>query len=277
MPDYHPLITRAVADLPVNTGEARRALYDWARQSQVKHLRGVRPELEESEITGERLALEDAIRKVEVESARLSPTQSSRGDESSKGQIIKTGNIEGMQYDVYADGAIVAHLPGGLKRFESADHLRKYVEANRSSEAEPGTKRKEAKLRRPQGEDELRKQVDELSHTVETSRQQRSLRPPVRDSSDIPVRASQADRPEMGKAARNERRKLVATFCNNMAVGLLLAGLFLPLVYLLYMTSKGLLSFDLESYWAAGSMVASLAGAIFCQFFAHRKLRKIED
>ena len=33
----------------------------------------------------------------------------------------------------------------------------------------------------------------------------------------------------MGKAARNERVKLDATFLNNLAVGLVLAGIFLPL------------------------------------------------
>lgn len=71
MADYHPLIARAVAGLPKNTGEERRALYERARQALVTQLRSVQPALEESEITRERLALEEAIRKVEAESARL--------------------------------------------------------------------------------------------------------------------------------------------------------------------------------------------------------------
>src|SRR5690242_9213462 len=70
MADYHPLIARAVAGLPKNTGEERRALYERARQALVTQLRSVQPALEESEITRERLALEEAIRKVEAESAR---------------------------------------------------------------------------------------------------------------------------------------------------------------------------------------------------------------
>ena len=70
MADYHPLIARAVASLDKNTGENRRALYERARTALVAQLRGVQPALDESEITRERLALEEAIRKVEAESAR---------------------------------------------------------------------------------------------------------------------------------------------------------------------------------------------------------------
>ena len=70
MADYYPLIARAIAGLEKNTGEARRALYERARTALVAQLRGVSPALEESEITRERLALEEAIRKVEAEAAR---------------------------------------------------------------------------------------------------------------------------------------------------------------------------------------------------------------
>jgi hypothetical protein len=70
MTDYHPLIARAVDGLERSTGEARRALYERARTALVTQLRGVDPPLSESEITKERLALEDAIRRVEAEAAR---------------------------------------------------------------------------------------------------------------------------------------------------------------------------------------------------------------
>jgi hypothetical protein len=70
MADYHPLIARAVAGLEKNSGENRRALYERARTALVAQLRGVTPALEESEITRERLALEEAIRRVEAEAAR---------------------------------------------------------------------------------------------------------------------------------------------------------------------------------------------------------------
>src|SRR5579859_4384586 len=70
MTDYHPLIARAVEGLAKNTGEARRTLYERARAALVAQLRAVEPALSESDITKERLALEEAIRKVEAEAAR---------------------------------------------------------------------------------------------------------------------------------------------------------------------------------------------------------------
>ena len=70
MADYHPLIARAVEGLENNTGEARRALYERARAALVSQLRSIEPALSEADITRERLALEDAIRKVEAESVR---------------------------------------------------------------------------------------------------------------------------------------------------------------------------------------------------------------
>jgi hypothetical protein len=70
MADYYPLISRAVAGLEKNNGENRRALYERARAALLAQLRGVTPPLNESDITRERLALEESIRKVEAESAR---------------------------------------------------------------------------------------------------------------------------------------------------------------------------------------------------------------
>ncbi len=72
MTDYHPLIARAVEGLDTSTGETRRALYERARTALVTQLRSVDPALSETEITKERLALEDAIRKVEADVARRS-------------------------------------------------------------------------------------------------------------------------------------------------------------------------------------------------------------
>jgi hypothetical protein len=70
MADYYPLISRAVAALEKNNGENRRALYDRARAALLAQLRGITPPLNESDITRERLALEESIRKVEAEAAR---------------------------------------------------------------------------------------------------------------------------------------------------------------------------------------------------------------
>jgi len=70
MADYYPLIGRAVNGLDKNTGENRRALYERARTALVNQLRSVEPALDESDITRERLALEDAIRKVEADAVK---------------------------------------------------------------------------------------------------------------------------------------------------------------------------------------------------------------
>jgi hypothetical protein len=70
MADYYPLIARAVAGLKDNAGESRRSLYERARTALITQLRSIDPPLSESDITRERLALEEAVRKVESEVAR---------------------------------------------------------------------------------------------------------------------------------------------------------------------------------------------------------------
>jgi len=75
MADYYPLISRAVAGLDKSTGEARRALYERARKALVDQLRAIDPPLSEADITRERLALEESIRKVETEAVRQAPRQ----------------------------------------------------------------------------------------------------------------------------------------------------------------------------------------------------------
>jgi hypothetical protein len=79
MADYFPLIARAVAGLERNNGENRRALYERARTALVAQLRSVSPALNEADITRERLALEEAIRKVEGEATRRSREASDGG------------------------------------------------------------------------------------------------------------------------------------------------------------------------------------------------------
>src|SRR5262249_1625959 len=90
MADYYPLIARAVAGLEKNTGDARRSVYERARTGLVAEWRGVTPALSESDVTRERLALEEAVRKVEAESARQSwGEHGGRGDGRSEPQSHK--------------------------------------------------------------------------------------------------------------------------------------------------------------------------------------------
>ena len=81
MADYYPLIARAIAGLdPSAPGEARRALYERARSALIAQLRSVDPPLSESEITRERLSLEEAVRKVESEAAQRARDIRTGGD-----------------------------------------------------------------------------------------------------------------------------------------------------------------------------------------------------
>jgi hypothetical protein len=75
MTDYYQLLTRAIASLDKSTGESRRALYGHARAALVKSLGNLSPRLSESEITRERLLLEQAIREVEAEAMRPPPVK----------------------------------------------------------------------------------------------------------------------------------------------------------------------------------------------------------
>ncbi len=79
MADYYPLIARAIAGLdPSAPGESRRALYERARSALIAQLRSVEPALSEAEITRERLALEDAVRRVEADAAKRAVAESTR-------------------------------------------------------------------------------------------------------------------------------------------------------------------------------------------------------
>src|SRR5580692_4398498 len=92
MADYYPLIARAIAGLdPSAPGESRRALYERARAALIAQLRGVQPPLSESEITRERLSLEEAVRKVESEAAQRA-REASRGGSARAGDAFRAAS-----------------------------------------------------------------------------------------------------------------------------------------------------------------------------------------
>jgi hypothetical protein len=93
MADYYPLIARAIAGLDPNApGESRRALYERARAALIAQLRSVDPPLSESEITRERLSLEEAVRKVESEAAQRARDASRGGGGASLGAAPRAGD-----------------------------------------------------------------------------------------------------------------------------------------------------------------------------------------
>ncbi len=108
MADYYPLIERAVAGLTKNTGENRRTLYDRARGALVNQLRSVDPPLDESDITRERLALEEAIRKVEAEASKRRPEAPEAGAPPS----ISDAGLRGFR-DTVADAEALGEATAG--------------------------------------------------------------------------------------------------------------------------------------------------------------------
>jgi hypothetical protein len=71
MADYYPLITKAVAGLdPDAPGESRQVLYERARAALLAQLRSINPPFTKAEIASERLALEEAVRRVEGEASQ---------------------------------------------------------------------------------------------------------------------------------------------------------------------------------------------------------------
>lgn len=70
MADYYSVLARAVAALPENTAAGRRVIYEKARTALVRQLEGLNPPLPPAEIAKQRLALEEAVRRIESETAR---------------------------------------------------------------------------------------------------------------------------------------------------------------------------------------------------------------
>ena len=106
MADYYPLISRAVAGLERNTGENRRSLYERARNALLDQLRNVTPALSETDITRERLALEEAIRKVEADVARRMREEIPRPAERSFQRMRDTLRPDQVAREPAADGDV---------------------------------------------------------------------------------------------------------------------------------------------------------------------------
>src|SRR5215218_577104 len=70
MADYYPLLTRALDALTERSPAMRRAVFDRARAALMDQLRNLEPPLSEGDIARERLALEDAVNRVESEQRR---------------------------------------------------------------------------------------------------------------------------------------------------------------------------------------------------------------
>ena len=87
MTNYYPLLASVVAALEPNTAEARRQLYESARVGFPEYIGHLAPPLSDSEITSERTALEEVIRRVEAEQMAVVRDQEIR-DQASEVSLI---------------------------------------------------------------------------------------------------------------------------------------------------------------------------------------------
>ncbi|HVY21466.1 MAG TPA: hypothetical protein VHA70_15495 [Bauldia sp.] len=71
MAEYYAVLSKAVAGLDGNSADARRAVYDKARNALIGQLKAIDPPLPTAEISRQRLELEEAIRRVERETSTL--------------------------------------------------------------------------------------------------------------------------------------------------------------------------------------------------------------
>ena len=69
MADYYPLLSRALGALSDRSPAARQAVYDRARSALTEQLRSLDPPLSEADIVRERLALDEAVNRIEAEYA----------------------------------------------------------------------------------------------------------------------------------------------------------------------------------------------------------------
>jgi hypothetical protein len=183
MVDYYPLIAKAVDGLdPDAPGESRRALYERARAALVAQLRSVSPALSESEITRERLALETAVQKIELEASqkyrKLSPAQ--RAESEARWQLKVA---EALRQRKAAEEAArkqrEAEEEAARKQREAEEAARKQQEAEEEAQRRRETqelnrKRWEAErqvLRQQKAEEEARRQKE----AEEEARRQREI------------------------------------------------------------------------------------------------------
>lgn len=96
--DYYPLISRAIEGLEVlgPRSASRRALYEQARQALTAQFRSAEPPLTETEITDERLAFEDAVRRVEREAAQRAHLHPQANDEPASDPLAELARLIGQ-------------------------------------------------------------------------------------------------------------------------------------------------------------------------------------
>jgi len=200
MADYYPLIARAIAGLdPSAPGESRRALYERARAALIAQLRSVEPPLSESEITRERLSLEEAVRKVESEAAQRARDATRSGD--------------GSRASRAGDGFRANSRPGGR---EGAPRPRPPSQ-QRNDRPPPGQDDQQEPRPRGRGDAPPRQPQIAVQDPVLSGNRERGQRrgPDGAPSPGVPgFRDIAADADDLGRAAAQANRAARKTYAN---------------------------------------------------------------
>src|SRR5690242_2122062 len=75
MPEHYDLLKTSIDELEINRREQRLTVYLNARNALIRELRAISPPLRPADIARRRLELEQAIRKIELESAGNAPPE----------------------------------------------------------------------------------------------------------------------------------------------------------------------------------------------------------
>jgi hypothetical protein len=212
MADYYPLIARAIAGLdPSAPGESRRALYERARAALIAQLRSVQPPLSESEITRERLSLEEAVRKVESEAA-----QRARGDRVRAGDAFRATTRPAARPGAPAQPSAAQPSPPRTASPPQARNERPPLGHEERGDARPPRNLRADAPRPPSSQPQVPMQDPQLPPTRERSGAPRRgpdnsapQSPGVRGFRDIA-----ADADDLGRAAAQANRAARKTYAN---------------------------------------------------------------
>ncbi|MEA2831453.1 MAG: hypothetical protein QOF22_2201 [Bradyrhizobium sp.] len=204
MADYYPLIARAIAGLdPSAPGESRRALYERARAALITQLRGVEPPLSESEITRERLSLEEAVRKVESEAAQRAREAPRSGDAARSGDTPRSGGERPRAGDAFRATTRPTAKPG-----EPAASSKSQSSTSQSSTSPS------PRPRPPLGQEDSQEKQEPRSPRNLRADAPRPQSPPSQLPGMRGFRDITADADDLGRAAAQANRAARKTFAN---------------------------------------------------------------
>jgi hypothetical protein len=204
MADFTPLLTRAIAALPVNTLEARNDIYERARAALIRQLRGIDPPLDEAMINKEAMALESTIEAIEVEQ---------------RGALLEASLVSEMERELSIPPVVETGARAVHNAVREAEQLGGAVEdAKKMAEGalEAMAPEEEPTPAAPMPD---RPRMDPALEAFRAPREPDDLRPPATDLDRLPLRPRSAVRDE--PATGGVTAKIIVALC---VLALLIGG-----------------------------------------------------